>query len=305
MHTYTAYNLVIVSELLLPELSSFNGSIEKEMQCLSVEFGHARRDSVKQAVVQGLFYHIQPNACWLSVPGVASFLIKKGHQIIIEPCSGADEDSLRLFLYMLCLPLVLIYHGFFLLHGGAVHLNHHGLALLANFGQGTSTLLVSFLKSNYGFLSDSICVINKNGELLSGFPYLQLREDVIRSFDWDLGALKLIRPELKKWFIPVQASCFSESAVLKTIYVLNPTNRSDVLFRPFSGLKKVHLLKKYIYQPTFVKGLGKDLFYFNQCAVLAASISAFYVERPKQGTEWHDFFKAVENHVQHKAMECL
>ena len=306
MHWYVAYELIITSELLLPELCSIDESMENQQADLSISLGHARRDNLSHGGIQGLCYHIQPEVCWLKIPNVACFLIKQGRQIIVEPFPGADEDSVRLFLYTTCLPLVLISHNFFLLHGGAIHWGEHGVAFLANFGQGKSTLLASFLKQDYRFLSDDICVLNQEGFILPGFPYLQLREDVIKKLDLDIDqtTLKLIRPTLQKWYIPVHQSFHSQRSLLKIAYIINSANRADLLLMPLVGLRKIHYLKKYTYHPLFVKGLGKDLLYFHQCAALAARTSVISVERARQGFQWDDYANSIEQDLRSQELEC-
>ena len=304
MYIYSAYQLIISSQLPLPELCSVDDSIGKEQPSISIIFGHARRESVHHEGVQGLNYHIEPEACWLEIPNISCFLIKQGRQIIVEPFPGADEDSLRLFLYTICLPLVLIYHNFFLFHGGAIHWGEQGVAFLAHFGHGKSTLLASFLKRNSSFLSDDICVLNQEGFILPGFPHLQLREDVIQNLGIEKTALKLIRPTLKKWFVPVHPVFHSQPSLLKIVYIINPTNQPDFLLTPLVGLKKIHYLKKYTYHPIFVKGLGKDLLYFHQCALLAARTSVICVDRAMQGFQWDEFANLIEQDLQNKVLEC-
>ena len=310
MYTYSAYQLIISSELLLPELCPIDDSMGKDQPPISIVFGHARRESVEQGGVKSLYYHIQPESCWFEIPNVTRFLIQHGRHIIVEPFPGVDDDSLRLFLYTICLPLVLIYHDFFLFHGGALHWGEEGVAFFANFGQGKSTLLASFLKDFQlqhrapSFLSDDICVINQDGFLLPGFPYIQLREDVIKKMAIDQTKLKLIRPTLKKWFVPVEQAFSSQPSLLKIIYIINPGPRPDVLLTPLVGLKKIQYLRKYTFHPLFVKGLGKDRLYFKQCASLAACTSVTYVERAKQGFQWDDFAYLIKHDLQRKVLEC-
>ena len=304
MYTYSAYELIISSELPLPELRSIDDSKGKEKTHISIVFGHARRESVLNACVQGLYCRIQPDACWLEIPNMSYFLIKHGCQIIVEPFPGVDEASLRLFLYTSCFPLVLIYHNFFLFHGGAIQWGGHGAAFFANFGQGKSTLLASLLKRDYFFLSDDICVLNQEGFIMPGIPHLQLREDVIKSLDIDQTTLKLIRPTVQKWFVPVNQSFYSQPSLLKIVYIINPTNRADLLLTPLVGLKKIQYLKKYTYNPLFVKGLGKDLLYFQHRALLAARIKATYVERAKHEIQWHEFANTIAYDLESRVIEC-
>ncbi|MCX7114330.1 MAG: hypothetical protein NTW08_00215 [Gammaproteobacteria bacterium] len=301
MYTYSAYQFTFSSELFLPELCSVDDSIVTEQPLISLVYGHARRDSVTNACIESLYYSLHPEACWFEIPNITRFLIQQGRHIIVEPCPGVDEESVRLFLYTICIPLVLIYHNFFLLHGGAIDWGGQGVAFLADFGQGKSTILASFLKRADCFLSDDMCVLTPKGEIVPGFAYIQLQEDAIRQLDIDPTELKLTRPAVQKWFVPVKLASDSQPVLLKTIYMLNPTHRLDVQLTPLLGLRKVQYLKKYIYQPLFVKGLGKDLAYFHHCAVIASRTTAIYVERPKQGFSWHEFAHIIEQDM----LECL
>lgn len=305
MHTYSAYQFIISSELLLPELPSVDDLIATDSPSISLIFGRARRESVPNALVQGLYYHIQPEIGWIEIPNITRFLIKEGRQIIVEPFPGVDEASLRLFLYTVCIPLVLIYHNFFLLHGGAIQWGDQGVAFLADFGQGKSTLLASFLKRADCFLSDDICVLNQDGVIFPGLPFLQLQDDALNQLDIDRTRLNLIRPAVNKWYVPVQHVVCSQPVLLKTVYMINPSNRPDVQLTPLLGLRKIHHLKKHTYQPLFVKGLGKDLFYFHQCAALAARIKVIDVERAKQGLPGHEFAHLIKQDLQSRVLECL
>ena len=49
MYPYSAYQLTIASELLLPELCQAEDSIEKGQSTITISLGHARRESVTGA----------------------------------------------------------------------------------------------------------------------------------------------------------------------------------------------------------------------------------------------------------------
>jgi hypothetical protein len=87
-------------------------------------------------------------------------------------------------------------------------------------------------------------------------------------------------------------------------YIINSANRADLLLMPLVGLRKIHYLKKYTYHPLFVKGLGKDLLYFHQCAALAARTSVISVERARQGFQWDDYANSIEQDLRSQELEC-
>lgn len=304
MHHYSAYQLSIYSKVELPELCSNHELKDRKQPQISIVIGHARRESVGNALVEGFYYKIQPETCWLEIPNICRFLIRQGREVIVEPFPGVDEDTVRLFIYTHCIPLVLVYHDYFLLHGSVIQRDEQAVAFLTNFGQGKSTLLASFIERNHPFLSDDFCVLNPDGLVMPAFPNIQLRYDALQTLNIDHTVLKRIRPKLNKWYVPSQQAFHSQPSPLKVIYIINPTNRLDLEFAPLVGLRKVQSLKKYTYHPLFVKGMGKDLHYFHQCAILAARTRVTYVERAKQGIRWHELAKIFDKDMQNKVFEC-
>lgn len=276
MYTYNVYQLRLQSELKLEEL--FLSPVSNEYD-VSIYFKTAH--PLKTPVNQGLYYQTQPEVCYLEVPNIVRFLIRHGREILIDPLRHADENSIRLFLYSIAFPRLLIQRNYFLLQGAAIQIHGQNMAFLTHFGQGKSTLLAAFLQRQAHFINDDFCVFNAKLELLPGIPYLHLREDTLKKLGQLSAAFKQVRASIPKWIVPVTSMPLFKPITLNSIYVMKPTAQSMFRTNRLLGLQKIQCINQYIYQPNIVKGSGKSLFYFQKSPELAAQTSLTQIERPE------------------------
>jgi hypothetical protein len=93
---YSAYNLIVDSELELPELRLLDPVGISSPPDVRVYFGGAPSEELQGTKQLGPFLRASKSSLWLDVPEVARFLIKNGNDICIEPASASEEDSVRL-----------------------------------------------------------------------------------------------------------------------------------------------------------------------------------------------------------------
>ncbi len=288
MYHYDAYQLRFKSEIILNELAFAPPSNEYDV---SIQLREV--PLLSTPVLQSLYYQVQPEACRLEIPNIVRFLIRHGQEIWVEPLNHADEDSIRLFLYTIGIPCLLIQRNYFLLQGAAVQVQTKNIAFLTHFGQGKSTLLAAFLQHQARFISDDFCVLNPNFELLPGIPYLHLRENTLKKLQKTPSSLKRVRPTIEKWVVPISSYSLLKPLVLHTIYVIKPVPQSDFRITQLFGLQKIQCMNQYVYQPSIVRGSGKSLFYFQKCPELAAHITLIQIERPEFGFQLDELVNCI------------
>ena len=115
---YHCYNLAIKSEIELPEIFPLNQNGRKPD--VDIRVGKVASDGLKNGDQIGPFLWVSPDALWLQVPDVARFLVEDGNRITIDPASGIDEDSVRVFLLGSAFGALLFQRGLLVLHGNAV-----------------------------------------------------------------------------------------------------------------------------------------------------------------------------------------
>ena len=89
---YHAFGLNIDSELLFPDMPKISGTTD-----VVIQYGPVP-EAIPDASLVGVRYQAAPRAFLLRVDGIASYYVKNGRTIIIEPENGAAEEEIRLFL---------------------------------------------------------------------------------------------------------------------------------------------------------------------------------------------------------------
>jgi hypothetical protein len=153
MKIYKAYNLLIASELDIPELVETEGKAD-----IIVRFGKFNDSTIIQ--------HNDDDCFVGEVPEVGNFFIKKGCEVIIDSSPGIDKGLLRTTLLGPILCIVLRQRGLLVLHASAVNIRGKAVAFIGGQGWGKSTLATAFHTHGYDVLTDDVMPI----EVASGEP---------------------------------------------------------------------------------------------------------------------------------------
>lgn len=275
MYNYTAFSLRIQSDIFFPELLISTGQLHD----VYIRLGQVPRAGLSDPQSGGLYYQIKPNVFWLHVPSIGRFLVTDGRHITIEPEKGVSADSLRVFILAPCFSALLMQRAFFVLQGAVLQSGDHAIAILGGSGAGKSTVSAALLKKKYTLLSDEVCVLNNHLDVMPGYPQISL---------WlrKIGAIwfKKIREGVEKYMIPISKKFNATPLPIKKIIILNPSKKNQhIQARPLSGGDKINYLQKYIYNKTYISGLGMDALYFNYTAKLANKVDVILIDWPIAG----------------------
>lgn len=293
MYTYYAFALRINSELAFPELLACSNP---PLPDVTIKWGEVSTQGLEQPnSSKGLFYQANASALWLHVPNVARFLITKGHEIIIEPDSNADEDSIRVFVLGSCMGALLMQRNLFLLHGNAIKVGKYCISFVGNSGAGKSTLSGAFFKRGYSILADDVCAVNANGHVVPSFPQIKLWFDAAKHLDIDTQGLRKIRPNLEKFAVPLAQQFHPNAMPLKMVYVLHPHNKDEFKFTAITGMQKLQPLRTNTFRKNYLKGLVKEQSHFKQCAQIASQIGVVRIDRPNDGFKLCELVDLIQN----------
>jgi hypothetical protein len=282
MYKYQVFQLNIISALAFPELCSLSHESFTRPD-IAIDFGPVSTEGLSSPLKKGVCFQAKAGLFWLHVPKVARFLVAEGNQITIDPISGADEDSMRVFVLGSCMGALLIQRGLFLLHGNAIRVNGHAVAFTGLSGVGKSTLAGIFLKRGYSMLTDEVCALDAQGRVIPGFPGIQLWADVIKQLEMDKKSLRKIRPNIEKYTVSIEKNFHGESSPLKMIYVLSSHNKSEVNIKNISGIEKFQLLRFQSYRLPYVEGLSQENRHKKRCMQLIGSVGLARLARPNHG----------------------
>src|SRR6202789_1954685 len=104
----------------------------------------------------------------LRVPGVASFYVTHGCEVIVEPAPDALPGDIRAYLLAPIFSTLCYQAGMYSLHASSVRVGDGVAAFLGHSGAGKSTLAAYLQRRGYAVVSDDICLLDPRGAEAGG-----------------------------------------------------------------------------------------------------------------------------------------
>ena len=277
---YTAYNLVIASEIALPELHQAAPS--DASADVHIRFGRAQKPLLEGRSF-GLYLWAQANQLWFHIPEVGWYLITSGNEIVVEPERDASEDAIRLFLLGSAFGALLLQRRYLVLHGNAVRIGRHCMVSIGESGAGKSTLAAGFMRRGYAVLADDVVPVDDEQRAIPGFPRLKLWGDAANRISIDTSDLRRIRSEDDKYNVPLGESFCGDAHSIRWIYVLNRGKCEHFSLEPLAGTAIFAPLFSNVYRPEFVVAMGLEAQHMRACGKLVSKARVAQITRPDRG----------------------
>lgn len=280
-NNYSLYGLTVSFPFPCPGFES-----SEQKPDATVKKGIIHADSIAWTD-QGGCFKVSPDCYLLSVPNIASFLVSKGVEIIVEAKPEVDEETLLLFLVHEVLGALLHQRNHLVLQGSAMEKDGKVFALLGESGVGKSLLAAAMQEKGYRMFTDAICSITAQEELLihPGHPFLLLWKDSLKMLKKEDGNYRAVRKELNKFWVPVEAHDKPSPRPLKTIFILNRSNCEKPATEEIYGFKKVFALRSSVYHTPLIDGMGQQRYVFQQCEMLSRHVAVIKLDIPTQVTD--------------------
>lgn len=291
MHNYRFYGLTVSSDLLLPELIG-PGAFGSTTADVTIRNAHVPEAGLPEGKALGPFLQTTPDQLWLTVPGVARFLIRYGREITYQPLENGDEDSVRVFMLGSCIGALLFQRGFLVLHGNAFEVDGSCVMCVGQSGAGKSTLAAEMMQRGYRIIADDVCPLDVAGNAIPGMPRIKLWQDSAEKLKINTSGLRRIRPLLEKFNYPLGDRYCDTPLPVRSIYILNTHNESEFRLERINGMDKFEPLKQNTYRYGYMKGMKLTQQHLKQCSQLAAKIQLSRIQRPRgsfQLSELADF----------------
>ncbi len=291
---YGAYDLVIQSELNLPELPVRADGLEADAIDVQVQFGSIDVDRLQGGEQMSPTLWVARQQLWMRIPEVGQFLISNGQTILIDPVPGVDEDSIRLFLLGSAFGALLFQRGLLVMHGNAIQIKDQCLICVGRSGAGKSTTAAGFMQRGYSVLADDVVPINGACQALPGFPRIKLWKDAAEQLSVGTDALRRIRPTLEKFNLPLERAFSLQKLPVRWIYILDPTDEvSEITITPIQGMNRWKPLQNNTYRSHYLKGIRLQAEHLQLCGLLASRIHLARVRRPTAGFELEALVDAI------------
>lgn len=277
---YTAYGLIIESQLSLPEL---NVSHHTAAADVTIRLGAVEANGLPGGSQLGPYLWVAPGALWLQVPGVARFLVQNGNAISCDPEFGVDEDSIRVFLLGSAFGALLFQRGHLVLHGNAIRIEDQCLVCVGPSGAGKSTLAAGFMQRGYTVLADDVVAVDVNCDVLPGYPRIKLWQDATDKLKIDLQPLRRIRPGIEKFNVPVPTKIDATPLPIRWVYILSSEHIESAEIHPIHGMQRFQPLRNNTYRVRFLEGSPLKSEHLKLCGRLAGRVRLAHIKRPKFG----------------------
>jgi hypothetical protein len=220
MYFYRAYNLTISSEQQFVELPKVLAS---QSPHVLIRLGVLQDDNLALSNRGDYFRGL--------VEGVASFEVRFGTEILVEPCPNVEDGRLRPLILGPLMSILLRQRGLLVLHASCVVLQGKAVAFMGDSGWGKSTLAELFYSQGKRLITDDVMAIEIEAappSVVPSYPQIKLMPDAALS----LGHVSNSIPALHSHSIKLARSVdqdFEQTPVpLHCIYVLDTGSQHQI-----------------------------------------------------------------------------
>lgn len=291
---YRIFGLRISSEIPLPELEQAAPAGPCDV---AIRIGSAPRLPDGEEP-QGL--SIRGGGAILNIIGVARYWIRGGAEITVEPCPGASDRNLRLFLLGSAFAAILHQRGLLPLHANAVEIDGRAVAFMGHSGAGKSTLAAWFHDRGFRILADDVCVIGADrGKVVAhaGIPRLRLWKDALELTGRTHAEYEASFDDADKYNVPTESRPSRESIEISHVYLLAKKDAGGAAISRLEGIEAVDALIANTYRGRYVAMMGETQRHLIQCLALVQRIPVFRADRIWGVAEFGAQAQLLEEHA--------
>jgi len=289
--TYKAFGLTIKSEFEIPELLENEGFPD-----LEIVLGKTPKELSKIAK-RGVKYQAAKNEFLLEVDHIAKYHIKDGNKIFVELLKDSADREVRLFLLGSAFGALFLQRGLLPIHGSTIKFGSSATIFAGLSGAGKSSIAAYFVSKGFKALADDISLVNEKLEVVPGFPNMKIWNDVLKKLEIKENSLKEIRPNIKKYQVPINDNYCNEALALKNIIIISTKNSPGFDLEELTGIKKFNAIKNNTYRYRFVQGLEIQLDHFQVLNKLLPQIKVYKIARPQAPLMLNEFGEFLQNNL--------
>ena len=273
---YRVYGLRVLSDLPLPELHTDEVGESPDVEIRIGSIPDLEADE---------YLSFGPDGAVLRVAGVASFCIRQGREIIVEPHLEAADRNVRLFLLGSAMGVLLHQRGLLPLHANAVEIEGKAITFIGESGAGKSTLAAWFHDAGHRIIADDVCVvrIDEKGRssVQPGLPRIRLWKDALERTNREAHNFELSYAgdeTYEKFDVPISSERSSAGELdLAALFVLSVGETFGI--RRLTGVDAVDAVFSHTYRGFVGSRLGLDRLHFEAAVKLARNTPIYRFER--------------------------
>jgi hypothetical protein len=220
----------------------------------------------------------------LRIPGIASYLVTNGREIVVSPEAGALLLDIRAYLLGTIFMVLCQQRGLLPLHASAVSAGRGVAAFVARSGRGKSSLAAHLAERGFRVVADDVCLIDPTqpGEVMVTpvAPWLKLWRAALHNLGKKEDGLERVFSEEDKYRVPLAAG--SEPEPIRAIIFLGDADRSGLVtaIEEISRLEAIPLLMNLTHQAYLLEATGQRAQSFLRCGRVLSQAKAYRLHRP-------------------------
>lgn len=218
----------------------------------------------------------------LRIPGLASYLVSNGRDIVVCPEPGALPLDVRAYLLGTLFAVLCQQRGLLPLHASAVSSSQGVVAFLARSGQGKSSIAAHLGQRGFPVAADDICLIEitpgNKATVIPAAPWLKLWRNSLQNLGRQAEGLERVFSEDDKYRWPLQ-SPLTPQPIGKLIF-LESEDRPAPGIQSLSSLEAIPLLMDLTHQAYVLHATGQRQENFLRCSRVSAQAKAYRLIRP-------------------------
>jgi hypothetical protein len=297
LNSYRIGPLLYVTELLLPELPP--GVPETDDHPVHIRLGQAPEAlCAPLAIAEG--YQANDTEFLLRLPGVATYYVRDGAQILVDREAGAMEVDVRSYLMGSLFAVLCHQRGLLPLHASAIATPQGAVAFLGASGAGKSSIAAFLSRRGHRILADDICVIDpaapRDQRMLPVAPWLKLWSATLDAMGESSHGLPRVFSDDEKYRYALQQH-EAPAPLAELILLERGEEQTAPTFERLAPAHALYAVLDLTYQSWLVRAMGRTEQYFLRCGEALDGVRVTRMRRPWSFDAMETTLLALETHL--------
>jgi hypothetical protein len=297
LNSYRIGPFLYVTELLLPELPL--AAPEDGERPVNIRLG-ATPAALFAPLATAESYEANDTEFLLRLPGIASYYVRDGAEIVVQKDAGGPELDVRSYLMGNLFAVLCHQRGLLPLHASAIATPQGAVAFLGASGAGKSSIAAFLARRGHRILADDICLIDpaapRDQRVLPMAPWLKLWSATLDAMgESSQGLPRIFSDDEKYRYVLRQPEAPTPLAEL--ILLDRAEDQPGASFEPLAPVHALHAVLDFTYQSWLVRATGRMDRYFLRCGQALDGVRVTRMRRPWGFEAMDATLEALETHL--------
>jgi hypothetical protein len=236
----------------------------------------------------------------LRLPGVATYYVRDGVEIVIDRTAGAPELDVRSYLMGNLFAVLCHQRRLLPLHASAIATSRGAVAFLGTSGAGKSSMVAFLSKRGHRVLADDVCLIDpaapRHQRVLPVAPWLKLWSTTLEAMGESSHGLSRIFSDDEKYRYELQQP-EAPTRLAELILLERAESPAEVSFERLAPAHALHAMLDLTYQSWLVRAIGRTESYFLRCGQALEGARVTRMRRPWGFDTMEATLTALEGHL--------